>query len=74
MSIAPVMKNINPYVEKMQKKGQVLVQSITSNPGGKMGSWTYRGYGSPKETSVVEKMIFRAKDYAKPLGTIDRIV
>ena len=46
MSIAPITKNINPYVEKLQQKGKVIVQSLNSNPGGKLGGWTYRGYGA----------------------------
>ena len=51
MSISPIISKITPSLQELQKEGHKIVQSITSNPGPKMGAWTMRGYGIQAEAT-----------------------
>ena len=51
MNITPVTKTANACIEKLQKEGRVIINSLTQ-PTGKIGSWTYRGYGAPQEALI----------------------
>ncbi len=71
MSITPIINKVTPAVQGLEKKGQVIVQSLTSAPGEKMGAWTMRGYGIPQESFMEIPQLSRMSEAAKPLGKIN---